>query len=137
MKDFVFMKSVSINPSRDDIKNGVRPIFAFAIDDYAALSGQYLIPEKIDIAGIILDSSDSKESVQAFVQFICTSTTSIFVFGFDENDEADMDAVNWIKEAFHGSVYKELENVYEDRIVFAKDHAMAMGLFMKKGELNE
>lgn len=114
MMDLVFKKLELTAESKD----GMYPIFTFAIDDYKAKYG--ISSEALKdfwIFGAILDKSDDSYDFFAFMDSL-RKAGNIRLFVFDINYISGV-FVNKLKRQFESDgQYEELVECYEDRIVF-------------------
>lgn len=99
----------------DDKESGVRQMFAFAADDYEAKTGK----KATTATGTILEADDTMEKIDGFVQLCIKGGYDLIIFDINNVDD---DKVALIRDYFKRDEikYDELENVYEDRIVFGK-----------------
>lgn len=98
----------------------VKPLFGFAIEDYmekygytkAQLANEYGV-------GIILNGGDTEEGIKKEIKDLSDDFgVLMFVFGFDRVLYADFKT---LETYLNGLGYSELKDVYEDRVVFAKE----------------
>lgn len=99
----------------EDKESGVRQMFAFAADDYEAKTGK----KATTATGTILEADDTMEKIDGFVQLCIKGNYDLIIFDINNVDD---DKVALIRDYFNKDEiqYDELENVYEDRIVFGK-----------------
>lgn len=99
----------------EDKESGVRQMFAFAADDYEAKTGK----KATTATGTILEADDTMEKIDGFVQLCIKGDYDLIVFDINNVDD---DKVALIRDYFKRDEikYDELENVYEDRLVFGK-----------------
>ena len=99
----------------EDKENSVRQMFAFAADDYEAKTNK----KATTATGTILEADDTMEKIDGFVQLCIKGNYDLIVFDINNVDD---DMVALIRDYFKRDEikYEELENVYEDRIVFGK-----------------
>ena len=103
---------VTVNFKNDETE-GVRQMFAFAADDYKAKTGK----TAVKAVGGILDETDNDDIITQFVMEAITNCAELIVFDINH---VSNEKVQMVLELFRIKElgYKELENVYEDRIVF-------------------
>lgn len=107
---FVVVKGNSF----DEVE-GQRQMFAFAADDYRGKTGR----SAKKAVGAILEESDNEDSIISFVFEAITNMVDLVIFDINHVSNAkvrDVLDMFGIKELG----YKELQNVYEDRIVFGR-----------------
>lgn len=99
----------------DNKESGVRQMFAFAADDYEAKTGR----KATTATGTILEADDTMEKIDGFVQLCIKGDYDLIIFDINNVDD---DKIKLIRDYFKKDEinYEELENVYEDRIVFGK-----------------
>lgn len=99
----------------EDKESGVRQLFAFAADDYEAKTGK----KATTATGTILEADDTMEKIDGFVQLCIKGDYDLIIFDINNVDD---DKVALIRDYFKRDEikYEELENVYEDRLVFGK-----------------
>ena len=99
----------------EDKESGVRQMFAFAADDYEAKTGK----KATTATGTILEADDTMEKIDGFVQLCIKGDYDLIIFDINNVDD---EKVAFIRDYFKKDEiqYDELENVYEDRIVFGK-----------------
>ena len=99
----------------EDKESGVRQMFAFAADDYEAKTGK----KATTATGTILEADDTMEKIDGFVQLCIKGDYDLIVFDINNVDDSK---VALIRDYFKRDdiKYDELENVYEDRLVFGK-----------------
>ena len=99
----------------EDKECGVRQMFAFAADDYEAKTGK----KATTATGTILEADDTMEKIDGFVQLCIKGDYDLIIFDINNVDD---DKVALIRDYFKRDEikYDELENVYEDRLVFGK-----------------
>ena len=99
----------------EDKESGVRQMFAFAADDYEAKTGK----KATTATGTILEADDTMEKIDGFVQLCIKGNYDLIIFDINNVDD---DKVALIRDYFKRDEiqYEELENVYEDRLVFGK-----------------
>lgn len=99
----------------EDKESGVRQLFAFAADDYEAKTGK----KATTATGTILEADDTMEKIDGFVQLCIKGDYDLIIFDIKNVDD---DKVALIRDYFKRDEikYEELENVYEDRLVFGK-----------------
>lgn len=99
----------------EDKESGVRQMFAFAADDYEAKTGK----KATTATGTILEADDTMEKIDGFVQLCIKGDYDLIIFDINNVDD---DKVALIRDYFKRDEikYEELENVYEDRLVFGK-----------------
>lgn len=99
----------------EDKESSVRQMFAFAADDYEAKTGK----KATTATGTILEADDTMEKIDGFVQLCIKGNYDLIIFDINNVDD---DKVALIRDYFNKDEiqYDELENVYEDRIVFGK-----------------
>lgn len=104
---------VKVNFNQKDGVNGIRQMFAFAADDYRGMTGK---TARIAIGGI-LEESDTEETIKEFVSDAISNCADLIIF--DINNVSN-DKVNEVLNLFRINEFgfKEIPNVYEDRIVF-------------------
>lgn len=104
---------IKINFNEKDEVEGQRQMFAFAADDYKGKTGK----TAVKAVGAILEESDDENMVTQFVIEAITNCTELIVFDINHVSNTK---VQMVLELFRLKElgYKELENVYEDRIVF-------------------
>lgn len=119
MNSFVFNKFITTDLNSNS--NGQFSLFGFgAVSDYARLlsNKKKKIPQSVNVVGVILDELDNDVVIKNFIEFIKTTNTDIVVFGFDEDYDIAENVFEWFKSGFDDINYEELENCYEDRVVF-------------------
>lgn len=98
---------------------GSYPLFGFAVEDYKAECG--LTDEDIKdkyVFGAVLCTGHVDEELFAFCRMLM-GEPEVLLLVFDYNDTTK-EEIELLKEHIEGiNGFKELENVYEDRIVFA------------------
>lgn len=102
-----------------EISEGCYPLFGFAVADYLAESGlkNEDVADKY-IFGAILCTGHVDEELFEFCRMLI-GEPDILLMVFDYND-ATNEEIELLKKNIEGLTgFKELENVYEDRIVFA------------------
>lgn len=106
---------IKFNDLDDNKESGVRQMFAFAADDYEAKTGV----KATTATGTILEADDTMEKIDGFIQLCIKGDYDLIVFDINNVDD---DKVAFIRDYFKRDdiKYEELENVYEDRIVFGK-----------------
>jgi hypothetical protein len=99
----------------EDKESGIRQMFAFAADDYEAKTGK----KATTATGTILEADDTMEKIDGFVQLCIKGDYDLIIFDINNVDD---DKVALIRDYFKRDdiKYDELENVYEDRLVFGK-----------------
>ena len=99
----------------DNKESGVRQMFAFAADDYEAKTGR----KATTATGTILEADDTMEKIDGFVQLCIKGDYDLIIFDINNVDD---DKIKLIRDYFKKDEinYEELENVYEDRLVFGK-----------------
>ena len=99
----------------EDKESGVRQLFAFAADDYEAKTGK----KATTATATILEADDTMEKIDGFVQLCIKGDYDLIIFDIKNVDD---DKVALIRDYFKRDEikYEELENVYEDRLVFGK-----------------
>lgn len=99
----------------EDKESGVRQMFAFAADDYEAKTGR----KATTATGTILEADDTMEKIDGFVQLCIKGDYDLIIFDINNVDD---DKIKLIRDYFKKDEinYEELENVYEDRLVFGK-----------------
>ena len=99
----------------EDKESGVRQMFAFAADDYEAKTGR----KATTATGTILEADDTMEKIDGFIQLCIKGDYDLIIFDINNVDD---DKVALIRDYFKKEeiAYDEVENVYEDRIVFGK-----------------
>lgn len=99
----------------EDKESGIRQSFAFAADDYEAKTGK----KATTATGTILEADDTMEKIDGFVQLCIKGDYDLIIFDINNVDD---DKVALIRDYFKRDdiKYDELENVYEDRLVFGK-----------------
>ena len=99
----------------DNKESGVRQMFAFAADDYEAKTGK----KATTATGTILEADDTMEKIDGFVQLCIKGDYDLIIFDINNVDD---DKIKLIRDYFKKDEinYEELENVYEDRLVFGK-----------------
>lgn len=99
----------------EDKESGVRQMFAFAADDYEAKTGK----KATTATGTILEADDTMEKIDGFIQLCIKGDYDLIIFDINNVDD---DKVALIRDYFKKEeiAYDEVENVYEDRIVFGK-----------------
>lgn len=104
---------VKVNFNQKDETNGVRQMFAFAADDYRGKTGK---TAQIAIGGI-LEESDTEEALKEFVSTAISNFADLIVFDINH---VSNDKVNEVRNLFRINEFgfREIPNVYEDRIVF-------------------
>lgn len=98
----------------------VKPLFGFAVEDYMAKYGyaEEQLANKYGF-GMILNGYDVEEGIQKKLKDLSDDFGILmFVFGFNGIRFADFKLL----EAYLNDLgYTELKDVYEDRVVFAKE----------------
>lgn len=128
MTDIVSVKINNVQMPKDE-NDGTYGLFGFAVADYCAEYSLDLkdIPANERIVGAILEPDDFKGfKLAALIDELYSVVDEgewvrMFVFDIDIYPISDRNVVelkNYIENALG---YKELENVYEDRIVFVKE----------------
>lgn len=99
----------------EDKESGIRQMFAFAADDYESKTGV----KATTATGTILEADDTMEKIDGFVQLCIKGDYDLIIFDINNVDDS---MVALIRDYFKNEEikYDELENVYEDRIVFGK-----------------
>ena len=99
----------------EDKESGVRQMFGFAADDYEAKTGK----KATTATGTILEADDTMEKIDGFVQLCIKGDYDLIIFDINNVDD---DKIKLIRDYFKKDEinYEELENVYEDRLVFGK-----------------
>ena len=99
----------------DNKESGVRQMFAFAADDYEAKTGK----KATTATGTILEADDTMEKIDGFVQLCIKGDYDLIIFDINNVDD---DKIKLIRDYFKKDdiKYDEVENVYEDRLVFGK-----------------
>lgn len=99
----------------EDKESGVRQMFAFAADDYEAKTGK----KATTATGTILEADDTMEKIDGFVQLCIKGDYDLIIFDINNVDD---DKIALIRDYFKNDEikYDEVENVYEDRLVFGK-----------------
>ena len=99
----------------EDKESGVRQMFAFAADDYEAKTGR----KATTATGTILEADDTMEKIDGFIQLCIKGDYDLIIFDINNVDD---DKIKLIRDYFKKDEinYEELENVYEDRLVFGK-----------------
>lgn len=99
----------------EDKESGVRQMFAFAADDYEEKTGV----KATTATGTILEADDTMEKIDGFIQLCIKGDYDLIIFDINNVDD---DKVALIRDYFKRDEikYEELENVYEDRLVFGK-----------------
>jgi hypothetical protein len=106
---------VKINFNQKDETNGVRQMFAFAADDYRGKTGK---TAQIAIGGI-LEESDTEETIKEFVSGAISNCADLIIFDINHVSNNKVKAVLDLFR-INEFGFKEIPNVYEDRIVFGK-----------------
>lgn len=106
---------IKFNDLDDNKESGVRQMFAFAADDYEAKTGR----KATTATGTILEADDTMEKIDGFIQLCIKGDYDLIVFDINNVDDSK---VALIRDYFKKDdiKYEELENVYEDRLVFGK-----------------
>lgn len=128
MTDIVSVKINNVQMPKDE-NDGTYGLFGFAVADYCAEYSLDLkdVPTNECIVGAILEPYDFEGfKPAALIDELCNvvdegECVRMFVFDTDIYPISDRNVVelkNYIENALG---YKELENVYEDRIVFVKE----------------
>lgn len=99
----------------EDKESGINQIFTFAADEYEAKTGK----KATTATGTILEADDTMEKIDGFVQLCIKGNYDLIIFDINNVDD---DTVALIRDYFERDdiEYEELENVYEDRLVFGK-----------------
>lgn len=106
---------VKVNFNQKDSANGVRQMFAFAADDYRGQTGK---TAQIAIGGI-LEESDTEETIKEFVSDAISNFADLIIFDINNVSYTKVnEVVNLFRINEFG--FREIPNVYEDRIVFGK-----------------
>lgn len=126
MTDIVSVKFNNVLMPKDE-NDGTYGLFGFAVADYCA---EYSVdpknvPANEYIVGAILEPDDFKGFKLAALidELYCVVDEGEWVrmFVFDINNLSDRNVVELINHIENALGFKELENVYEDRIVFVKE----------------
>lgn len=114
MMDLVFKKfEWTVEP-----KDSIYPLFGFAIADYTAKYGvSSELLKDFWIFGAILDKSDNTDDFFRFMDSL-RNAGNIRMFVFDINYISKEFIDKLIQQFIDGGAYDELENCYEDRVVF-------------------
>jgi hypothetical protein len=106
---------IKFNDLEDNKESGVRQMFAFAADDYEAKTGR----KATTATGTILEADDTMEKIDGFIQLCIKGDYDLIIFDINNVDD---DKVALIRDYFKKDdiKYDEVENVYEDRVVFGK-----------------
>ena len=107
---------IKFNELEDNKESGVRQMFGFAADDYEAKTGK----KATTATGTILEADDTMEKINGFIQLCIKGDYDLIIFDINNVDD---DTVALIRDYFNKNdeiKYEEVENVYEDRIVFGK-----------------
>lgn len=106
---------IKINFNEKDEVEGQRQMFAFAADDYKGKTGR--IAKKA--IGGILEETDDTVSIVGFISDAITDMSDLIIFDINHSSNKK---VNEVIDLFRINQfgYSELEDVYEDRIVFAR-----------------
>lgn len=101
-----------------DPKDSIYPLFGFAIEDYITKYGvSSELLKDFWIFGAILDKSDNTDYFFRYMDYL-RNAGNIRMFVFDINC-ISKDFIDKLKRQFiDGGAYDELENCYDDRIVF-------------------
>ena len=106
---------IKINFNEKDEVEGHRQMFAFAADDYRGKTGR---TAKKAIGGI-LEESDDAVSILEFISDAITNMSDLIIFDINHvSDKKVTEVMDLFRINQFG--YSELENVYEDTIVFAR-----------------
>lgn len=99
----------------EDKESSVRQMFGFAADDYEAKTGK----KATTATGTILEADDTMEKIDGFIQLCIKGDYDLIIFDINNVDDSK---VALIRDYFKRDEikYEEVENVYEDRIVFGK-----------------
>jgi hypothetical protein len=99
----------------EDKESGIRQMFAFAADDYEAKTGK----KATTATGTILEADDTMEKIDGFIQLCIKGDYDLIIFDINNVDDSK---VALIRDYFKKDEikYDEVENVYEDRLVFGK-----------------
>lgn len=128
MTDIVSVKFNDVLMPKNE-NDGTYGLFGFAVADYCAEYSVDLkdIPADECIIGAILEPDDFKGSklcIEDLTDELCCAVDereSVRMFVFDINTISNRNIVE-LKNYIENSLgFKELENVYEDRVVFAKE----------------
>lgn len=97
----------------------VKPLFGFAVEEYMAAYGYTKAQMDNEYGvGMILNGYDVEEEIYKKVKAFDDLGVLMLVFGFDGVRFADFKLL----EAYLNDLgYSELKDVYEDRVVFAKE----------------
>ena len=106
---------IKFNELEDNKESGVRQMFGFAADDYEAKTGK----KATTATGTILEADDTMEKIDGFIQLCIKGDYDLIIFDINNVDD---DTVALIRDYFKNDEikYEEVENVYEDRLVFGK-----------------
>lgn len=110
------MNSIAkLNFNQKDGVNGVRQMFAFAAGDYHGKTGK---TAQLAIGGI-LEESDTEERIKEFVFEAISNSADLIIF--DINNVSN-DKINEVIDLFRINEFgfREIPDVYEDRVVFGK-----------------
>lgn len=106
---------IKINFNEKDEVEGQRQMFAFAADDYRGQTGK---TAQIAIGGI-LEESDTEETIKEFVSDAISNFADLIIFDINNVSYTKVnEVVNLFRINEFG--FREIPNVYEDRIVFGK-----------------
>ena len=110
-------KSYDVNSA----ETGIYPLFGFAVSDYM---GYYKItdPSIIEddyILGAVLNKGDTTDSFFDLIEAFINYKENLSMIIFDITNITNEDLAK-IKEHLESLYFKELEGVYEDRIVFVR-----------------
>lgn len=106
---------IKINFNEKDEVEGQRQMFAFAADDYRGKTGRVA---KKAIGGI-LEETDDAVSILEFISDAITNMSDLIIFDINHvSDKKVTEVMDLFRINQFG--YSELENVYEDRIVFSR-----------------
>lgn len=134
MRDFKYVKfNVSVDEKMTTNSLAVYPLFGFAAQEYLARYGKKIddINAKKTIFGVIVDPTDTLESIQAMIQALHIRgeyDTLLYVFDMTHVDDDGKygkraDSIRAMFEdetGCYGETFEELRGVYENRIVFAR-----------------
>jgi len=103
-----------------EIREGVYPLFGFAVHDYIAKYN--LKPEDVEkmyIWGAILEEEDERDEMLGMLD-VLTISDNLALFIFDINSISD-EFVGRLRELFEQyEQFEELKDCYEGRIVFGR-----------------
>lgn len=106
---------VTVNFKANDEIDGQRQLFAFAADDYKGATGKVAMRAM----GAILEEKDDEKSILEFVDNADRELSDIVVFDINYISNKKVQQVLELLR-LKQTEYKELQDVYDDRIVFAR-----------------